>query len=473
MKVIITFMNWTRCGLTFKGGTEKEHKKVVNLVDDALAIEIPGSHFIEGVRSGAWDGRRHLFYAGSNTFPAGLKKRVKALLLESGYAVKVADKREKLPPADLTRLQPGMLSGIVLRDYQLESARRALKRGYGILWLATNAGKTEVASAMIKVLGEHRTLFLVHKKGLLVQARERIAKRLGTIEEHIGTIGEGRFDPKHITVATIQSLTRKGHSEKMKLIAQYLKTIKVLFIDEGHHTKATTWYRLINRIQAPFRYILSGTPFGNENGLMVEAAVGPVVARVTNAKLIELGVSAKPSIKMIEVREPVIEDGTWNDVYKVGIVLNTKRNELIVKQAARFAKEKKPCLVLVKELWHGDNLVTMLKSLKVSHTFVHGKMPQSQITQEKHHFEKGNYDVIIASPIFDEGVDVPAIKALIVADGGQSVRSVLQKIGRGLRQKEGENTLSVIDFADLTHRWLSKHALERLAIYEGEGFDVK
>lgn len=473
MKVTITIMNHTRCQLGFKGGTTKEQNKVIKLVDEALAIDIPGSHFIESTRQGLWDGRRHLFSKAANTFPAGLRKRVRTLLKEATYKVKTIDQRKLLPDPNLKLLTPGMLKGITLRDYQLESARKALEVGHGILWLATNAGKTEVASAMIKVLYEHRTLFLVHKKGLLEQARERIAKRLGTIEEHIGTIGDGRFEPKHITVATIQSLTRKGHPAKMKLIAAYLKTIVVLFVDEGHHTKATTWYKLINRIQAQFRFILSGTPFGNENGLMVEACVGPVVVRVSNAKLIKLGVSAKPTITMVEVTEPEIELGSWDEVYKAGIVLNTQRNQLIVKSAQTYAKAKQPCLILVKELWHGDNIVTMLKSLGLTHAFVHGKMPQSAITKEKVRFEKGHYDVLIASPIFDEGVDVPAIKALIVADGGQSVRAVLQKIGRGLRQKSGDNTLQVTDFADLTHKWLAKHSLERLSIYEGEGFDVR
>lgn len=471
----IELLSNTRCRVT---GLAEKH---VKLLDDALALEIPGSRFNPRVRNGLWDGKRHLFSATRGTFPRGLLARVKALFVEMGVEYKVKDLRKnKAKPADLSKLSKTMLKDpeaghITLRSYQVKAARRALKRGHGILWLATNAGKTEVACAIMSVLKHERALFLVHKKALLAQARERMAKRFGTIEEHIGVIGEGKFDPKHFTVATIQSLTRKMPPAKQRIVRQYLGTIRQLHVDEGHHTKATTWYKLIQRIDAPWRFLYSGTPFGNDNGLLVEASVGGVVARVSNDKLIKLGVSARPTIQMVTCDKPELKDGLqWDEVYKHGVVNNAHRNDLIAKHARRFAKQGKPVLILVRELWHGDNIINALAAYDVKALFSHGQMPLSAIEKNKALFEAGRAPVLVASTIYDEGVDVPAIRALIVADGGQSVRAVLQKIGRGLRQKkDGANVLDVIDFADLTHRFLAKHAQERLAIYEAEGFTVK
>ena len=80
--------------------------------------------------------------------------------------------------------------------------------------------------------------------------------------------------------------------------------------------------------------------------------------------------------------------------------------------------------------------------------------------------------MLIASPIFGEGADIPSVRALIVADGGQSAANVLQKIGRGLRRKALDNRLDVIDFADMTHKWLTRHSQERLSLYLNEGFEV-
>jgi superfamily II DNA or RNA helicase len=274
----------------------------------------------------------------------------------------------------------------------------------------------------------------------------------------------------------VQSLTRVRGAERKKIIAKYLKMIDVLILDETHHGSAKSFYRLMQRIQAPFRFGLSGTPFGNAdgNGLMVEACFGPVVARVTNEELIQRGVSARPTIRFVEVDKPEIEENLdWHTVYKQGIVLNEHRNQLIAGEAKRFAKANKPCLIMIRELWHGDNLSKLLTEMKVKHAYVHGQMLSANVERSKVKFEAGKFNVLIASPIFGEGVDIPAIRSLIIADGGQSVREVLQKIGRGLRKKDGgDNVLDVVDFADTGHTWLARHSQERMNIYVDEGFEV-
>lgn len=483
LRATVTVINNTRCSVAFrypglKGkDAEKARTKIVNLLDDALAIENKGAHFNPAVQQGLWDGRRHMFYKDGCTFPKGLMKRLKRLLREAGYKVmKTKDERERVHgDVDLGRVTPGMLSGITLRPDQTKVINAALEAGCGLLHCATGAGKTEIGSAIIKVLVEKRTLFLVHTKQLLKQARERIAMRLGTIEEHIGVIGDGKFEPKHITIATVQSISRARGAAQKRVIAKYLKTIDVLVLDETHHASAKSFYRLIQRIDAPWRFGMSGTPFGlaDGKGLMVEAAFGPVVARVTNDELIELGVNARPTIRMVEITKPEIDSSLdWQGVYKEGIVLNEERNGLITGHAARFAKKKWPTLVIVRELWHGDNLCSLMRDAGVAHAFVHGQMSTTEVERQKVRLTEGKIRVLIASPIFGEGVDIPSVRALIVADGGQSTANVLQKIGRGLRAKKDDNRLDVVDFSDLTHRWLSRHSQERLALYESEGFRV-
>jgi len=482
-RATVTIISNTRCSVAFRypalegKAADKERTRIVNLLDDALAIDQKGAHFNPAVQQGLWDGRRHIFYKDGCTFPKGIMPRLKKLLREAGYKVmKTKDERTVVHgDFDRARVQSGMLSGIELRPDQIRVINAALEYGCGLMHCATGAGKTEIGSAIIKVLTEKRCLFLVHTKQLLKQARERIAMRLGTIEEHIGVIGDGRFEPKHITIATVQSLGRARGDAQKKIIAKYLKTIGLLILDETHHASAKTFYKLVQRIDAPWRYGMSGTPFGlaDGKGLMVEAAFGPVVERVTNEELIALGVNAKPTIRMIEVNEPEIDSGLdWQSVYKEGIVLNPHRNMLVADWAATFAGKKWPTLVLVRELWHGDNLCTLLRDKKVPHAFVHGQMPTEEVERQKVRLTEGKICVLIASPIFGEGVDIPSVRALIVADGGQSAANVLQKIGRGLRRKALDNRLDVIDFADATHKWLARHSQERMALYLNEGFEV-
>ena len=779
-------LSHTRCQVV--GADEKTLK----MLDKALAMDVPGARFAPHFKRGLWDGKRHMFSLARQTFAKGLQHHVERLLTELELDYEIVDLRKRVFPApDISKIDAKMLKGVTLRPYQVAAARQALAAQTGILWLATNAGKTEVLCAIAKVLGDYRCLVLVHEKTLLAQTRERLALRLGTIEEHIGIIGDGRFDPKHITVATIQSLTRKTSLAKEAIIKQYLGTIKQLHVDEAHHciidehtitvlrgdhekvvsikdvvigdkvrawsgesfvwrrvvntfryeapdslvrvewsggklvcteehqvkmqdaskeagelvvgdsvcaysvpslserysskesriqsqvlrglpknfevsnspshdrvkkhsrlpeatlrsdvrkeksdealgcssasepesnrgrsewqnagiwpfvwkrkratkernnggsmagrvrvsaefyignrprteqwlseslqagysqrtnqagsgsrrfespvqeafrrqegqtftdarldsdessgrvcagelethkvtsverirseeayvydievehdhnyvlsnglvvsnSQAITWYKLVQNIDAQFRFMYSGTPFGSGNELMVEAVAGPVVAKIGNQELIGLGVSAVPTVEMIECSKPELPPSlTWQDIYKQGIVHNTYRNELIADSAAQFAKDKKSTLILIKELYHGDLISQQLKERGVKFEFVHGKLPMNMIEASKHRFEEGKIDVLLASTIFDEGVSVPAIRALIIGDGGKSPRSVLQKIGRGLRKKQGSNTLDVVDFVDLTHRILARHSQDRLAIFESQGFKFK
>lgn len=485
-RATVTVISNVRCSVAFSyrgfekkraKASERERTRIVNLLDDALAIESKGAHFNPTVQQGRWDGRRHMFYKDGCTFPKGLMPRVKTLLREAGYKImKTHDERKRVHGSiDLSRVKPDMLSGITLRPDQLRVIRAALTNGCGLLHVATGGGKTECGAAIAKVLVEKRMLFLVHTKQLLKQARERVALRLGTIEEHIGVIGDGRFEPKHITIATVQSITRAASAAHKKIISDYLKTIEVLILDETHHASAKSFYRLLQRIDAPWRFGMSGTPFGlaDGKGLMVEGAFGPVVERVTNDELIKLGVNARPTIRMVAVDRPEIaSDLDWQGVYKEGIVLNSHRNRLVALWSSKFAKKDWPTLVIVRELQHGDLLCDLLGALGVRHAFVHGQMPTEEIERQKHRLTEGQIRVLVASPIFGEGVDIPSVRALVIADGGQSTAAVLQKIGRGLRRKAGDNRLDVVDFADSTHRWLARHSQERIALYEAEGFLV-
>jgi superfamily II DNA or RNA helicase len=80
--------------------------------------------------------------------------------------------------------------------------------------------------------------------------------------------------------------------------------------------------------------------------------------------------------------------------------------------------------------------------------------------------------VLIATTIFDEGVDVSGINCLFLAGGGKSMRQLLQRIGRGLRKKADGSGIEVYDVLDYHNEHLARHTLERYKVYKSEGFDI-
>ena len=85
---------------------------------------------------------------------------------------------------------------------------------------------------------------------------------------------------------------------------------------------------------------------------------------------------------------------------------------------------------------------------------------------------QGKIDGVIASTIWDQGVDIPEIRTLIMAGGGKSLVRNLQRLGRGLRIAEGKTSLEVYDFYDNSTRWLRNHSSERKKLWDSEGFNV-
>lgn len=81
--------------------------------------------------------------------------------------------------------------------------------------------------------------------------------------------------------------------------------------------------------------------------------------------------------------------------------------------------------------------------------------------------------IVISSPIFDEGVDIPSLDCVILAGGGKSQVKLLQRIGRGMRHKDGDNTMKIYDFLDDTNKILLRHSEKRIETYASEGFKTK
>ena len=79
---------------------------------------------------------------------------------------------------------------------------------------------------------------------------------------------------------------------------------------------------------------------------------------------------------------------------------------------------------------------------------------------------------MIATTIFDEGVDIPELQKVVLCSGGKSQVKLLQRLGRGVRKAPGKKVVEIVDCADTHHPLLRKHALERKKLFKREGFNV-
>ena len=447
----------------------------LKVVRDATSYYAEGFQFTDAYRRRKWDGKKHFFDQLHSTMPSGLVPLVVEKLKEydAEGKVRVLDETLANCPAignkgfDLE----GIEFGVGKFDYQLAAANAMVQGRRGVLKIATNGGKTEVAIAVTRHLAL-RTLFLVEKLGLLYQTQKRFAKRLGVPLESIGFVGDSKCSlGPWVTVATPTSLANRLEQPE---IAAWLPGVQVLFADECHHVAADTFYDVVSRIPAYFRFGLSGTPLDRQDGadLRLLAQTGPVLYSVPNKLLVERGISVPPEVEMMKVETPMLpaKGMIWREVEKLGVIENVSLNNRVADKAVEHAKLGKQVLILVEKIKQGTNIQTYITGLapRLSVLYLTGKEKGEDREKLLGEFMSGKYRVIIATPILDEGVDVPNIDVLILAAGGKAKIKLLQRVGRGLRLGVDKTRLLVIDFANFCHPWLIKHSLARLQTYKAE-----
>jgi superfamily II DNA or RNA helicase len=461
-------------------------------VDSALAVDTPGHSFVPSYKSGMWDGKTRFFKMTSGKFPTGLLSDVVRALARAGEVAEYKDLRNVMDAEvpDEICLSHAELGSITLRDYQYESVWRGLQSTRGIINVATNGGKTEIACGIIqcimpKLKKGQAIAFFTHSKEIFNQSHKRLQERLGI---EVGMIGNGKWDIQQVNVIMIPTLAKylnikkvpknankESFEQKCKDTKQLIESIVAFLGDEVHHASSSTWYDLFMKLKnAYYRFGLTGTVDESDqiNLLRLLGCTGKIVTKVSNDYLIGEGHSAKPTIYMMELDTETVDASYYLDAKYEGIIFNENRNELISRKIIERTELGKQSLVIVNETQHGDILYEMLDGCGFTVEFVHGEKTTKFRDESLEAFKNGEIQVLIATTILDEGVDVSGINCLFLAGGGKSMRQLLQRIGRGLRKKADGSGIEVYDVLDYHNEHLARHTLERYKVYKSEGFDI-
>jgi superfamily II DNA or RNA helicase len=457
-----------------KEATEEERLWLANY----LSFDDASSRFKTGNKGKA--AKMRLFNRYHNTFPAGLYGLVRRGVLRKQFTLELDDKRVAPvafnPGADLDWL----------RWYQLEGVDAVVQEITGIVQAPTGSGKTEIAIALTQAL-PCLWLFLVHRKTLVNQAANRFELRTGNCAMVFGADGMHWWDRKdadfaaqltaqfgagsRLIVATFQtfvSALKRGD----RAAETILDAAEGLIVDESHVLPADTFYKVAQATKnAYWRVGLSGTPLarGDRRSVKAVAALGPVIHRIKSSTLIAEGVLAEPLITMVPV-EQYSAKPTYQGIYGELVVRSTVRHQAVVDSVT---KASKPCMVFVKQINHGNEIKKRLEKAGFNTDFVSGKESEYRREAMKTKLERGDTDVLVASVVFQEGVDIPNLQSVVMAHGGKSIIATLQRIGRGMRTDGGrKSTFEVWDIHDQGCSMLEKHSRVRRRAYEREGYKV-
>lgn len=436
---------------------------------DALTFCVENCQYMKQYRSGVWDGKKTFLWqnrrTGQHFFFAGLLH-----LLESGVEELVVKAHHF--ESDLHLIHPDLLKTVSMSgkwSYQERTLREALTARRGIWWLATGAGKTFIAGGLIEAL-KIRTLFLVPRIELMHQTVEVFKRELSV---PVGWLGGGEYRDGMVVVGIVNSVALRHTSD-----SDFLPSFEMVLADECHLSSANSYVDVLSECtNAYYRFGLSGTPLELSviRNVKLTGMFGPVISRVSNRELIDLGVNARPLIFMhkIGTSSETTKATDWASLYKANITDNLYRNMEVVKIVEESYRNNQVTLVLVHNLKHGDRLVDMLGRVGVACQFCSGKSTKALRFDQVDGLREGRYKVLILSKIGEVGLDIPALDVVVRASGGKSTISTLQALGRGLRGKKGkENVVYYHDFWDAIDKYNRKHSRKRVRDYEKEGFTV-
>ena len=410
------------------------------------------------------------------------------------------------------------LRGITLRDYQKRLASKGLILNRGIFELATGAGKTEIATTLLQWLFSqgyatkavvvtptqylmeqfyHRLLARIDREYFNARARPTIIREegeeenqqeeaKGEVQQFVGRLGEGYQETDRAVVVGVSDSWYSGIKSSKPDVLAVLQEAQVFIADEAHHLRSPTWTAVAKTCQAQFRYGL--TPAACEDPWQPDPAdysvvglTGPVIAHVPAHYLASRGYLATQFVSMLEVYHPRVDGfSEWSAKYRHAVVRHEARNQLVVRVSEQMYNANRKVLILVSQLEHGWRLVWSLKQLGVFALFSRGGRKVDSIVAGNWQTDTWSMEqlagflnsqqqfVLVGSTVMDEGVDIPIIDTVVMAAGMKKYRRILQRLGRGMRPKPGENMVYTFDLWDAHCGTLLRHSERRLATYQYE-----
>lgn len=400
---------------------------------------VPGSWFSRAYREGRWDGRRCLMKGGR--VPTGLFLALRRRLEERGWVIRIDDRRQAPRFHDIDAIAASLPQA---RPYQIELVRAmadAAGTG-GLVLAATGTGKTFLAGLFLRALRE-TALFLVDELTLLEQTRRELAAVTG---EEIGKVGEGVFDPRRITTATVQTISQSDRPG----MQSWLGSVGVVIIDEVHLALNDRTRRAIARIHPLCVYGMTATLQVDQDPVLFEAAsmCGPVIGTYEYERALESGHLCAGVLAAADYERDI--DGkaaSWAEQYEKCIVRSRTRNDFIEAIARLAVADGRRICILVSRIRHLKILQRRLADLPCE--TVYGEVDSRQRDAARLRMDGGATRIILANRVFEKGVNIRSLDTIIDATMGRNANAVRQRFGRGVRILQGKHELVYVDIGDV------------------------
>ena len=455
---------------------------VLQEISDAFTFKVKGAEFQPAYKNRLWDGKIRLLDLRNSTTYTGLTKKVMKFCMDRDYQVTcdqaLGDEEFSLVEARKFVDDLSLPESIQDRDYQVEAFAQAVRDGRNVLLSPTSSGKSLLIYLLMRYY-DAKTLIVVPTVTLVHQlAGDFVSYGFGAGEDeevHKIFTGQEKDTLSKVTITTWQSV--------YKLPKHWFSQFGLIIGDEAHLFAAKSLVKIMDSLpNCGHRFGLSGTLDGTQvHELTLEGLFGPIRKVITTKELMDQGYVAQLKIKCIvfnygDFERKSVSKMEYSDEMDF-LVGYAARNRFIKNLGMSLEGNTLILFQFVEK--HGKILYDLMKDLDRKVFFIHGGVDGLERDEVRGIVEKEKDAIIIASyGTFSTGINIKNIHNLVLASPSKSRIRNLQSIGRALRMSETKSSATLYDLAD-DLSWKSrsnhtlKHFVERVKIYNEEGFEYK
>lgn len=330
--------------------------------------------------------------------------------------------------------------GFSFRDYQVEPSGSLLesiqKNKYGTFSAPCGTGKTLMLTFVSGSLGES-TLILVDQTNLManwIEANQLMWNR------PVQIIDGKTKDLGHVGITTFQLLHRNE-----ELLYRLKDHYGCLLIDEAHTCQATTFTKVIQRLDNRYRIATSATFFNKHfpTELLVDCCGAPVCVTMKDENALIPRVDFVSTY--VDTPSDIPDDfGSKTLPY---LASNDKRNALIVELVRDGISKGRHIVVICIKQDQARYLADKCNEFCNAETYV-GTSSAKKDLDIKTRFESGKIDCVFTCKKLDKGTDFTVADMIIFTRPGNNESMVQQLSGRVVRKKEGKPEPIIVDLVD-------------------------
>lgn len=409
---------------------------------------------------------------------AGWLDKVQQALRDAGLHTRVIVKQPH-PRPEVFQPQWDRLRGIELRWKQDEVLSTLMQHEFGRIECPTGYGKSWMIAALCQILPKARFHITTHAKDVIQQLYFDLSKK-------IMDVGLKTGDMRRNLSARVMCFSGKS-------LKHGAYQADILIVDECHEFATDDYMSEVQRYRSSrvWGFSASQNLRNDKADFELEGLFGPIryTIRYQDAEANQVVVPIKVKWYDVVMSRNPAEGLTGTAKERKGIWRNRYRNQIIAKAAREFDDDEQ-VLIVVNTIEHAIFLKRELPEFQLCYSeegmeaqdrakFIRWKLidkDEPVMTTQRRYamkkaFSSGRLKKVIATGVWNRGVDFRNLSVVIRADAKGSAVADTQIPGRVARIADGKSTGIVVDFRDQFDSGFRQKASSRKRNYISRGWE--